>query len=215
MKYSAQIAVTLKPGVPDAPGRGILATLRSLGIADGVIAIRAGKVISLDINHRTPGVEIDEVVDDMCHQLLVHTAIEECTYRLTAHAVQADGAVIKMPLSRWTPYNVISELFFAPKPHVWQVDLQGKWPAIGPYRILRAEWWRWGSRYFAIRYAKDDVEQPVAWMLDTQARVFNDSKVDEIGKTRVKALQKIAPEMVDYVVRYVRVFKPEPVELDA
>jgi phosphoribosylformylglycinamidine synthase PurS subunit len=118
MKYSAQITVTFRNGVPDMPGRGIFNTLRSLGPAigfEGILNIRSGKIIEFEIEHDArDGREIDEVINDMCEQLLVHRVAEDYTFRLVAHSVQADSSVIKMPLAPWTPYKVADEEFFAP-----------------------------------------------------------------------------------------------------
>ncbi|WP_440979365.1 phosphoribosylformylglycinamidine synthase subunit PurS [Sphingomonas pseudosanguinis] len=66
-----KIFVTLKPGVLDPQGKAIHHALESLGFA-GVNDVRAGKLIELEVADATTDAQIDE----MCHQLLANTVIE-------------------------------------------------------------------------------------------------------------------------------------------
>lgn len=66
-----RIFVTLKPGVLDPQGRAIQHALGGLGF-DGVMDVRAGKLLELDVADGTD----DATVDAMCRQLLANTVIE-------------------------------------------------------------------------------------------------------------------------------------------
>ena len=70
-----RIFVTLKPGVLDPQGRAIHKALGGLGFG-GVNAVRAGKLIELDVSDDTS----DERIDAMCRELLANTVIEN--YRI-------------------------------------------------------------------------------------------------------------------------------------
>jgi phosphoribosylformylglycinamidine synthase subunit PurS len=67
----ARIFVTLKNGVLDPQGKAIHHGLESLGFA-GVNDVRMGKMIELDVDASVS----DEVIEDMCRQLLANTVIE-------------------------------------------------------------------------------------------------------------------------------------------
>lgn len=80
MDYEVRVFITLKDGVPDTNGQGILGGLRSLGIAEGVNAVHTGKVIDLAVTSTAD--EIDNTVTEMCQQLLAHPVIEQYRYQL-------------------------------------------------------------------------------------------------------------------------------------
>lgn len=67
----AVVTVTLKNGVLDPQGRAIEAALQGLGF-DGVTAVRAGKIIELELADGTSR----ETVEAMARQLLANTVIE-------------------------------------------------------------------------------------------------------------------------------------------
>ncbi|HEU4696305.1 MAG TPA: phosphoribosylformylglycinamidine synthase subunit PurS [Sphingomicrobium sp.] len=66
-----RVFVTLKPGVLDPQGKAIHHALEGLGFS-GVIDVRAGKLIELDLADGTSDAEIE----DMCRKLLANTVIE-------------------------------------------------------------------------------------------------------------------------------------------
>lgn len=67
----ARVTVTLKPGVLDPQGRAIHHALESLGFA-GVVDVRQGKLIELELADGTPLTEIE----DMGRRLLANPVIE-------------------------------------------------------------------------------------------------------------------------------------------
>jgi phosphoribosylformylglycinamidine synthase PurS subunit len=67
----ARVTITLKNGVLDPQGKAIHHALEGLGF-DGVIDVRAGKMIELDLADGTTDAEIE----DMCRKLLANTVIE-------------------------------------------------------------------------------------------------------------------------------------------
>jgi phosphoribosylformylglycinamidine synthase len=66
-----RVYVTLKNGVLDPQGKAIHHALEGLGF-DGIIDVRAGKLIELDL---ADGVS-EEDVEAMCRKLLANTVIE-------------------------------------------------------------------------------------------------------------------------------------------
>lgn len=72
---NTRVYVTLKPGVLDPQGRAIHHALEGLGF-DGVLDVRAGKLIELDLE---PAVS-DADVEAMCRKLLANLVIEN--YRI-------------------------------------------------------------------------------------------------------------------------------------
>lgn len=71
MPMKAIVTITLKNGVLDPQGRAIEAALKGLGF-DGVGAVRAGKMIELELAEGTPRA----TVEDMARRLLANTVIE-------------------------------------------------------------------------------------------------------------------------------------------
>ena len=67
----ARVFVTLKPGVLAPPGKAIHHALEGLGFS-GVNAVRAGKLIELELADGTS----DAAIEDMCRKLLANTVIE-------------------------------------------------------------------------------------------------------------------------------------------
>ncbi len=70
-----KVFITLKPGVLDPQGRAIHNALVNLGF-DSVQAVRAGKVIEIDVADDTS----DDDIDRMSRELLANTVIEN--YRI-------------------------------------------------------------------------------------------------------------------------------------
>ena len=66
-----RVFVTLKPGVLDPQGKAIHHALEGLGFS-GVIDVRAGKLIELDLADGTS----DSAIEEMCRKLLANTVIE-------------------------------------------------------------------------------------------------------------------------------------------
>lgn len=209
MRYDVRVTITLKPGVQDIRSREIIGALQSARMAKGVMAAHTGKIIDLSIIS-TPDT-VDGTIIDMCRQLLAHRVIEDFDYRMTAHYAAPNGSIVKMPLAKSTTYSPdstrIEPLWF----QIWKIDLAHKWPAIGPYRILRAEWWAPNPIFFLIRYSKGGVEANLGWRLESSKRVFLDAVEDEMGKKRGATLKKFAPEITDYLIRHLAVYGyPEP-----
>ncbi len=78
----ARVHITLKPGVLDPQGKAIGNALAALGF-DGVLGVRQGKYIELDL------VEADAErarakVDAMCRKLLANTVIDNYAIELVA-----------------------------------------------------------------------------------------------------------------------------------
>jgi phosphoribosylformylglycinamidine synthase len=67
----AIVTITLKNGVLDPQGRAIETALQGLGF-EGVGAVRAGKIIELELADGTPRA----TVEDMARRLLANTVIE-------------------------------------------------------------------------------------------------------------------------------------------
>lgn len=67
----AIVTITLRNGVLDPQGRAIEAALKGLGF-DGVAAVRAGKIIELELADGTPRA----TVEDMARRLLANPVIE-------------------------------------------------------------------------------------------------------------------------------------------
>lgn len=209
MRYDVRVIITLKDGIPDIKSLEVIGGLRSLKLAEGVLGARTGKIINLIIE--APPEEIDKTVNEMCRQLLAHSVIENYDYRLTAHYAMPNGAIVKMVLANgqvYCPNDPIEPLHR----QISKIDLTNKWPAIGPYRILRAEWLaKPNPLFFLIRYSKAGVESSLGWRLESSKRVFLDALEDEIGKKRGATLQKLAPEITDYLIRHIAVYgNPEP-----
>lgn len=74
MRFHAQVAVTLKPGISDPQGLTIERALPALGYA-GVEGVRVGKLIDLSLEAGSPE-EAKTQVAEMCERLLANTVIE-------------------------------------------------------------------------------------------------------------------------------------------
>ncbi len=74
----ARVTVMLKSGVLDPQGEAVRHALGSLGF-DGVMGVRQGKVIELDLAQTDPAQAEDEV-KAMCEKLLANSVIE--SYRV-------------------------------------------------------------------------------------------------------------------------------------
>jgi phosphoribosylformylglycinamidine synthase len=74
----ATVQITLKPGLLDAQGKTIKSALESLGFS-GIRDVRVGKLIELELNHRSPDSATRDVVR-MCQQLLANPVVE--TYHI-------------------------------------------------------------------------------------------------------------------------------------
>jgi phosphoribosylformylglycinamidine synthase len=70
-----RVSVSLKNGVLDPQGRAIHHALEGLGFA-GVMDVRAGRLIELDVADDTS----DAALDEMCRKLLANLVIEN--YRI-------------------------------------------------------------------------------------------------------------------------------------
>ncbi len=74
----ARVTVMLKTGVLDPQGEAVRHALGSLGF-QGVIGVRQGKVIELDLTE-TDAAKAEAEVKAMCEKLLANTVIE--SYRV-------------------------------------------------------------------------------------------------------------------------------------
>jgi phosphoribosylformylglycinamidine synthase PurS subunit len=75
----AVVTVMLKDGVLDPQGEVVKSALGAMGF-DGVVAVRQGKVIELDL---APGTTEDQVAE-MCEKLLANTVIESYAVEIRA-----------------------------------------------------------------------------------------------------------------------------------
>jgi phosphoribosylformylglycinamidine synthase len=73
-QMKAKVHVTLKSGVLDPQGKAVSHALTALGF-DGVLGVRQGKYIELDIAETDPA-KAKPLVEDMCRKLLANTVIE-------------------------------------------------------------------------------------------------------------------------------------------
>ena len=76
----ARIKITLKNGVLDPQGKAIEGAIKGLGIA-GVGDVRQGKYIEVDLAGTDPA-KADEIVEQMCRDLLANTVIENFSYEI-------------------------------------------------------------------------------------------------------------------------------------
>ena len=74
----ARVHVTLRPSVLDPQGEAIRHALSTMGF-DGVVGVRQGKVIDLDLAETDPE-RARAQVTEMCEKLLANTVIED--YRI-------------------------------------------------------------------------------------------------------------------------------------
>lgn len=74
MKYQAQVAITLKPGISDPQGLTIERALPALGY-DGVEGVRVGKRVDLTLEAESEE-DAHRIVTEMCERLLANTVIE-------------------------------------------------------------------------------------------------------------------------------------------
>lgn len=76
----ALIRITLKNGVLDPQGKAIEGAVRGLGIS-GVGDVRQGKFIEVVIEE-TDRAKANDIVEQMCKELLANTVIENYAYDL-------------------------------------------------------------------------------------------------------------------------------------
>jgi phosphoribosylformylglycinamidine synthase PurS subunit len=76
----ALIRITLKNGVLDPQGKAIEGAVRGLGIS-GVGDVRQGKFIEVVIDE-TDRAKANDIVEQMCKELLANTVIENYAYDL-------------------------------------------------------------------------------------------------------------------------------------
>ncbi|MEH6790034.1 phosphoribosylformylglycinamidine synthase subunit PurS [Parasphingorhabdus sp.] len=79
-----RIFVTLKDGVLDPQGKAIHHALESLDFS-GVIDVRAGKLIELDVDNSVSR----EQIEKMCDKLLANTVIENYEIELPVAAAES------------------------------------------------------------------------------------------------------------------------------
>ena len=70
----ARVDITLKNGVLDPQGKAIQHALGALGFG-GVVGVRQGKVIELDLAETDPA-KAEATLKEMCEKLLANTVIE-------------------------------------------------------------------------------------------------------------------------------------------
>ena len=76
----ARVHVRLKPGVLDPQGKAIGNALAGLGFT-GVVEVRQGKLIELDLSETDP-IRARDQVEAMCKDLLANPVIEDYTIEL-------------------------------------------------------------------------------------------------------------------------------------
>ena len=79
---TAEIHVTLKPGLLDVQGKTVLKALQQLGYTD-VQNVRIGKFITLEVDS-AGGVDLKQELDKMCQQLLANPVIEDYEIVITS-----------------------------------------------------------------------------------------------------------------------------------
>ena len=79
-----RVSVSLKNGVLDPQGRAIHHALEGLGFA-GVIDVRSGRLIELDVADDVT----DAAIDEMCRKLLANMVIENYRIEKVASEVAA------------------------------------------------------------------------------------------------------------------------------
>jgi len=77
----ARVHVRLKPGVLDPQGKAIGNALAGLGFT-GVVEVRQGKLIELDLSETDP-IRARDQVEAMCKDLLANPVIEDYTIELS------------------------------------------------------------------------------------------------------------------------------------
>ncbi len=91
MRWSAEVHVSLRPGIADPEGQTIGAALRSLGYAT-VSEVRSGKLMS--ISFEAPDEPAAEAaLGEMCRRLLANPVMETATWDLRAQQTDADEAI--------------------------------------------------------------------------------------------------------------------------
>jgi hypothetical protein len=168
--------------------------------------IRIGNIVELELEVHPDAV--DYKVQEIRNSFSLNPLIE--TYEIFLLVAQPDNSIRELPISRWEPVFFLTddnEKIVEPERTLRVIDLTNKWPPIGPYRILRAEWQRPGSLFRTIRFSKDGVEQDDGLVLELSKRVFfNLDYPDRFGRKRTRTLQKLAPEIADFLIRYVHVY---------
>jgi len=78
----ARVFVTLKAGVLDPQGQAIKSSLKDLGFAEQVEAVRQGKVFEVDLADGLDETQIQTTLTGVCEKLLANTVIEDFSYEL-------------------------------------------------------------------------------------------------------------------------------------
>jgi len=81
VKYQAQVAITLKPGISDPQGLTIERALPALGY-EGVEGVRVGKRVDLTLEADSEE-DAHRTVTEMCERLLANTVIESYEVTIT------------------------------------------------------------------------------------------------------------------------------------
>ena len=85
---TANVYVTLKPGLLDAQGKTIRSALASLGFP-GIKQVRVGKYLEIELE-RHSAAAVQKEVEQMCDKLLANPVIE--TYRVKIDQRKAVGS---------------------------------------------------------------------------------------------------------------------------
>lgn len=78
----ARVFVTLKAGVLDPQGQAIQSSLKDLGFADQVSAVRQGKVFEVDLADGLSDEAVKTTLTNVCEKLLANTVIEDFSYEM-------------------------------------------------------------------------------------------------------------------------------------
>jgi phosphoribosylformylglycinamidine synthase subunit PurS len=103
---TAEIHVTLKPGLLDVQGKTVLKALQQLGHSE-VQNVRIGKFITLEISDALAGPALQQELDRMCQQLLANPVIENYEIVVTATSGTQPGAAVTAPAP---PTGVVAPL---------------------------------------------------------------------------------------------------------
>ena len=95
---TAEIHVTLKPGLLDVQGKTVLKALQQLGHTE-VQNVHIGKFITLEISDGLSGAALQQELDRMCQQLLANPVIEDYEIVITDGPRSAVGTRTASPLA--------------------------------------------------------------------------------------------------------------------
>ncbi|MFV1986825.1 MAG: phosphoribosylformylglycinamidine synthase subunit PurS [Gemmatimonadota bacterium] len=73
--YSVEVRITPRQGILDPEGETIARALENLGY-DGVSAVRAGRIVRMEVDSPSEGEARDRVVK-MCEELIANPVIED------------------------------------------------------------------------------------------------------------------------------------------